>query len=138
MERITMIESISAVTLATHNMPHAVRFYRVLGFEIVHGDDNAAFAPCLAHRASKAACEDGEAPPACARRVRNLCYGRSSDPLKQQALPCQNILPQLFSMSGIPTARWSPPITCIIRKSEPNSSGYCSLNSPAGRFHSWI
>jgi hypothetical protein len=26
-----MIESISAVTLATHNMPHAVRFYRVLG-----------------------------------------------------------------------------------------------------------
>jgi len=38
-----MIESISAVTLATHNMPHAVRFYRVLGFEIVHGDDNAAF-----------------------------------------------------------------------------------------------
>ena len=37
MERITMIESISAVTLATHNMPHAVRFYRVLGFEIVHG-----------------------------------------------------------------------------------------------------
>ena len=43
MERITMIESISAVTLATHNMPHAVRFYRVFGFEIVHGDDNAAF-----------------------------------------------------------------------------------------------
>ena len=38
-----MIESISAVTLATHNMPHAVGFYRVLGFEIVHGDDNAAF-----------------------------------------------------------------------------------------------
>jgi len=25
-----MIESISAVTLATHNMPHAIRFYRVL------------------------------------------------------------------------------------------------------------
>ncbi len=37
-----MIESISAVTLATHNMPHAVRFYRVLGFEVVHGDDNAS------------------------------------------------------------------------------------------------
>jgi hypothetical protein len=33
MERITMIESISAVTLATQNMPRAVRFYRVLGFE---------------------------------------------------------------------------------------------------------
>jgi hypothetical protein len=38
-----MTESISAVTLATHNMRHAVRFYRMLGFEIVHGDDTAAF-----------------------------------------------------------------------------------------------
>jgi catechol 2,3-dioxygenase-like lactoylglutathione lyase family enzyme len=38
-----MIESISAVTLATHNMPRAVRFYQVLGFEIVHGGDSAAF-----------------------------------------------------------------------------------------------
>jgi catechol 2,3-dioxygenase-like lactoylglutathione lyase family enzyme len=32
-----MIESISAVTLATHNMARAVRFYRTLGFEIIHG-----------------------------------------------------------------------------------------------------
>jgi catechol-2,3-dioxygenase len=32
-----MIESISAVTLATHNMSRAVAFYRMLGFEIVHG-----------------------------------------------------------------------------------------------------
>jgi catechol 2,3-dioxygenase-like lactoylglutathione lyase family enzyme len=30
-----MIESISAITLATHNMSRAVRFYRTLGFEIV-------------------------------------------------------------------------------------------------------
>jgi catechol-2,3-dioxygenase len=29
-----MIESISAVTLATHNMARAVAFYRMLGFEI--------------------------------------------------------------------------------------------------------
>jgi catechol 2,3-dioxygenase-like lactoylglutathione lyase family enzyme len=29
-----MIESISAVTLATHNMPRAVRFYRALGFGV--------------------------------------------------------------------------------------------------------
>jgi catechol 2,3-dioxygenase-like lactoylglutathione lyase family enzyme len=28
-----MIESIGAVTLATHDMPRAVRFYRALGFE---------------------------------------------------------------------------------------------------------
>jgi catechol 2,3-dioxygenase-like lactoylglutathione lyase family enzyme len=38
-----MIDCISAVTLATHKMPRAVRFYRALGFEIVHGDANAAF-----------------------------------------------------------------------------------------------
>jgi catechol 2,3-dioxygenase-like lactoylglutathione lyase family enzyme len=38
-----MIKSISAITLATHNMSRAVRFYRMLGFEIVHGGDDAAF-----------------------------------------------------------------------------------------------
>ena len=38
-----MIESISAVTLATHDMPRAVGFYRMLGFEIVHGGDDAGF-----------------------------------------------------------------------------------------------
>ena len=38
-----MIEGISAVTLATHDMARAVRFYRMLGFEVVHGGDDAAF-----------------------------------------------------------------------------------------------
>jgi catechol 2,3-dioxygenase-like lactoylglutathione lyase family enzyme len=38
-----MIESISAVTLATHDMARAVRFYRMLGLEIVHGGDKATF-----------------------------------------------------------------------------------------------
>jgi catechol 2,3-dioxygenase-like lactoylglutathione lyase family enzyme len=38
-----MIESISAVTLATHDMARAVRFYRTLGLEIVHGGDKATF-----------------------------------------------------------------------------------------------
>jgi catechol 2,3-dioxygenase-like lactoylglutathione lyase family enzyme len=38
-----MIECISAITLATHNMSRAVRFYRALGFEIAHGDDEAQF-----------------------------------------------------------------------------------------------
>ena len=38
-----MIESISAITLATHDMARAVRFYRMLGFEIIHGGENAAF-----------------------------------------------------------------------------------------------
>ena len=38
-----MIDSISAITLATHNMSRAVRFYCMLGFEIVYGGEDAAF-----------------------------------------------------------------------------------------------
>ena len=38
-----MIDSISAVTLATHDMSRAVRFYRMLGFEIVYGGADAPF-----------------------------------------------------------------------------------------------
>jgi catechol 2,3-dioxygenase-like lactoylglutathione lyase family enzyme len=38
-----MIESISAITLATHDTSRAVRFYRMLGFEITHGGEDAAF-----------------------------------------------------------------------------------------------
>ncbi|WP_250493768.1 VOC family protein [Caballeronia sp. GAWG1-1] len=37
------IESLSAVTLATHDMPRAVAFYEALGFRIVHGGANEAF-----------------------------------------------------------------------------------------------
>jgi catechol 2,3-dioxygenase-like lactoylglutathione lyase family enzyme len=38
-----MIEGISAVTLGTHEMPRAVRFYRTLGFEVVHGGEDWSF-----------------------------------------------------------------------------------------------
>ena len=38
-----MIEGISAVTLATHDMRRAVRFYRMLELEIIHGGEDAAF-----------------------------------------------------------------------------------------------
>jgi catechol 2,3-dioxygenase-like lactoylglutathione lyase family enzyme len=38
-----MIESISAVTLATHDMGRAVQFYRLLGFQMIYGGENAAF-----------------------------------------------------------------------------------------------
>ena len=38
-----MIESISAVTLATHDMRRAVGFYRSLGFELRFGGESAAF-----------------------------------------------------------------------------------------------
>jgi catechol 2,3-dioxygenase-like lactoylglutathione lyase family enzyme len=38
-----VIEAISAVTLATHDMPRAVRFYVSLGFEIAHGGEIAPF-----------------------------------------------------------------------------------------------
>jgi catechol 2,3-dioxygenase-like lactoylglutathione lyase family enzyme len=38
-----MIEGINAVTLATHDMPRAVRFYRALGFEVVYGGEASPF-----------------------------------------------------------------------------------------------
>jgi hypothetical protein len=38
-----MIESISAITLATHDMTRAGQFYRMLGFELLYGGDDAAF-----------------------------------------------------------------------------------------------
>jgi catechol 2,3-dioxygenase-like lactoylglutathione lyase family enzyme len=38
-----MIESISAVTLATHDMQRAVRFYVSLGFEMLHGGERSSF-----------------------------------------------------------------------------------------------
>jgi uncharacterized glyoxalase superfamily protein PhnB len=38
-----MIESISAVTLATHDMRRAVRFYRLVGFQLIYGGEDAAF-----------------------------------------------------------------------------------------------
>ena len=37
-----MIEGISAVTLGIHEMPRAVRFYRALGFEILHGGEESS------------------------------------------------------------------------------------------------
>jgi catechol 2,3-dioxygenase-like lactoylglutathione lyase family enzyme len=38
-----MITGISAVTLATHDMRRAVGFYRLLGFEMLHGGEAAGF-----------------------------------------------------------------------------------------------
>jgi catechol 2,3-dioxygenase-like lactoylglutathione lyase family enzyme len=38
-----MIESISAVTFATHDMRRAVEFYRTLGFQLIYGGENASF-----------------------------------------------------------------------------------------------
>ena len=38
-----MIERISAVTLATHAMAEAVRFYRIAGFELLYGGEAAGF-----------------------------------------------------------------------------------------------
>src|SRR5262249_42222685 len=37
-----MIECISAVTLATHDMARAVRFYRMLAFEVIYGGASTA------------------------------------------------------------------------------------------------
>lgn len=38
-----MIEGISAVTLATHDMARAVAFYRALGFALLYGGETADF-----------------------------------------------------------------------------------------------
>src|SRR6202045_4376 len=38
-----MIECISAITLATHDMARAVRFYRMLGFDLLYGGEDATF-----------------------------------------------------------------------------------------------
>ena len=38
-----MITGISAVTLATHDMALAVRFYRLAGFELLYGGETAGF-----------------------------------------------------------------------------------------------
>ena len=38
-----MITGISAITLATHDMARAVRFYRALGFEMAYGGEDAGF-----------------------------------------------------------------------------------------------
>jgi catechol 2,3-dioxygenase-like lactoylglutathione lyase family enzyme len=38
-----MIESISAITLATHDMARAVSFYSMLGFDLVHGGADTGF-----------------------------------------------------------------------------------------------
>ncbi len=38
-----MIECVSAVTLATHDMARTVRFYRALGFLVIHGGEEASF-----------------------------------------------------------------------------------------------
>ena len=37
------IESVSAITLATHDMQRALRFYRALGFEVHRGGEDAGF-----------------------------------------------------------------------------------------------
>jgi catechol 2,3-dioxygenase-like lactoylglutathione lyase family enzyme len=38
-----LIESISAITLATHDMARSVRFYRSLGFGLHYGGEDASF-----------------------------------------------------------------------------------------------
>jgi catechol 2,3-dioxygenase-like lactoylglutathione lyase family enzyme len=38
-----MIEAISAITLATHDMQRSVRFYIALGFDLLHGGEASSF-----------------------------------------------------------------------------------------------
>ncbi len=43
MEAVVTIESLSAITLATHGMRRSVRFYTALGFELLHGGEGSSF-----------------------------------------------------------------------------------------------
>ena len=45
-----MIEGISAITLATHDMRRAVRFYRMLGFAVLYGGEDEGFTSFKAGR----------------------------------------------------------------------------------------
>ena len=45
------IDAISAVTLGTHDMARALRFYRALGFPLRYGGDDAAFSSLSAGNA---------------------------------------------------------------------------------------
>jgi catechol 2,3-dioxygenase-like lactoylglutathione lyase family enzyme len=42
-----MIEGISAITLATHDMRRAVRFYRMLGFAMLYGGEDEGFTSAM-------------------------------------------------------------------------------------------
>ncbi|MBV8512848.1 MAG: VOC family protein [Xanthobacteraceae bacterium] len=44
------IDSISAITVATHDMARAVRFYRALGFEVIYGGETSGFTSFRAGR----------------------------------------------------------------------------------------
>ena len=60
-----MIESISAITLATHDMPRAVRFYSVLGFSscmAAKSHHSPAFAQELAISTSSVSLPSGTGP----------------------------------------------------------------------------
>jgi catechol 2,3-dioxygenase-like lactoylglutathione lyase family enzyme len=50
-QRPVTIDSISAVTLATHDMARALRFYLALGFPLRYGGDDASFSSLSAGNA---------------------------------------------------------------------------------------
>ena len=89
-----MIEGISAVTLGTHEMPRAVRFYCALGFEVLHGNEQvrdyrAAIAQAVSqlrlvgvngpYSVSLSPANEPEPPLICAaRNLRNSDDGQSA------------------------------------------------------------
>jgi hypothetical protein len=68
-----MIEGISAVTLGTHEMPQAVRFYRAVGFEVLHGGEEPSFTGFRAGTSylSRASLDGGRRAPPNAGLARN-------------------------------------------------------------------
>jgi catechol 2,3-dioxygenase-like lactoylglutathione lyase family enzyme len=47
-----LIQHISAVTFAVHDMARSIEFYRKLGFELLYGDDRAEFSSMKAVKPS--------------------------------------------------------------------------------------
>jgi catechol 2,3-dioxygenase-like lactoylglutathione lyase family enzyme len=79
------IRSISAVTLATRDMPHAVRFYAALGFSMSYGGETATF---TSFRVGKGhlnlARADDQPPPS--RDVRIIFYVDDVDAMHAHVL----------------------------------------------------
>ena len=86
------IRSISAVTLATRDMPHAVRFYAALGFSMSYGGETATF---TSFRVGKGhlnlARADDQTPPT--RGIRIIFYVDDVDAMHAHVL-AQGFIPE--------------------------------------------
>ena len=91
-----MIEGISAVTLGTHEMQRAVRFYCALGFEVLHGGEESAFTSFRAGTSYLnliAKLPSGTGPVGAANLLRCRCR-RTLRPCAQSGIPASYRAPR--------------------------------------------